>query len=257
MDERVALISGGSGGIGREIASAFAKENIRVILFSRNEDKLKKSVEELNVQREMAEYIVGDVCKINDILEAVQRIRSKYGKLDILVNCAGGGPVGGIQKITDEEWVQNISVKQLGYIRLTREALPLLIHSGKANIINIIGVFGKQPSKDFVVGSVTNAALMALTKAVADDVAGYGIRVNAINPGATNTGLWKETLKDLANGSELSPEEINQNIADMSPMHRIAEPKDIANLALFLVSDKAEFITGISINVDGGTYSGI
>lgn len=257
MDERVALISGGSGGIGRKIASAFAKENIRVILFSRSEDKLKKSVEELNVQREMAEYIVGDVCKINDILEAVQRIRSKYGKLDILVNCAGGGPVGGIQKITDEEWVQNISVKQLGYIRLTREALPLLIHSDKANIINIIGVFGKQPSKDFVVGSVTNAALMALTKAVADDVAGYGIRVNAINPGATNTELWKETLKNLANGSELSPEEINQNIADMSPMHRIAEPKDIANLALFLVSDKAEFITGISINVDGGTYSGI
>lgn len=174
-----------------------------------------------------------------------------------MVNCAGGGPVGGIQKITDEEWMQNITTKQLGYIRFTREALPLLINSGKGNIINIIGVFGKQPSKDFVVGSVTNAALMAFTKAVADDVARYGIRVNAINPGATNTELWKETLKYLAVDSELSPEQINQNIADLSPLHRIAEAKDIANLALFLISDKAEFITGISINVDGGTYSGI
>lgn len=247
MSERVALISGGSGGIGREIALGLTKENIRVILLARNEDKLKKAVEELNGQSGKADYIVGDVCRIQDILEAIQEIRSKYGKLDILVNCAGGGPVGGIQKITDEEWMQNITTKQLGYIRFTREALPLLINSGKGNIINIIGVFGKQPSKDFVVGSVTNAALMAFTKAVADDVARYGIRVNAINPGATNTELWKET----------SPEQINQNIADLSPLHRIAEAKDIANLALFLISDKAEFITGISINVDGGTYSGI
>lgn len=257
MTERVALISGGSGGIGREIALSFVKENIRVILFSRSEDKLKKTVEELNRQSERAEYIIGDVCNLHDISEAIQKIHSKYGKLDILVNCAGGGPVGGIQKITDEEWIQNISVKQLGYIRLTREALPLLIQPGKANIINIIGVFGKQPSKDFIIGSVTNAALMAFTKAVADDMAKYGIRVNAINPGATNTELWKETLKDLAADSELSPEQINQNIADLSPMHRIAEAKDIANLASFLISDKAEFITGISINVDGGTYSGI
>lgn len=257
MSERVALISGGSGGIGREIALGLTKENIRVILLARNEDKLKKAVEELNGQSGKADYIVGDVCRIQDILEAIQEIRSKYGKLDILVNCAGGGPVGGIQKITDEEWMQNITTKQLGYIRFTREALPLLINSGKGNIINIIGVFGKQPSKDFVVGSVTNASLMAFTKAVADDVARYGIRVNAINPGATNTELWKETLKYLAVDSELSPEQINQNIADLSPLHRIAEAKDIANLALFLISDKAEFITGISINVDGGTYSGI
>ena len=226
-------------------------------MFARNEERLKKVVEALSEQNGKADYIVGDVCRIQDISEAIQKIRSKYGKLDILVNCAGGGPVGGIQKITDEEWVQNISIKQLGYIRLTREALPLLIESGKGSIINIIGVFGKQPSKDFIIGSVTNAALMAFTKAVADDVARYGIRVNAINPGATNTKLWKETLKDLAAESELSPEQINQNIADLSPMHRIAETKDIANLALFLISDKAEFITGISINVDGGTYSGI
>ncbi len=257
MSERVALISGGSGGIGREIALGLIRENTRVILFARNEERLKKVVEALSEQNGKADYIVGDVCRIQDISEAIQKIRSKYGKLDILVNCAGGGPVGGIQKITDEEWVQNISIKQLGYIRLTREALPLLIESGKGSIINIIGVFGKQPSKDFIIGSVTNAALMAFTKAVADDVARYGIRVNAINPGATNTKLWKETLKDLAAESELSPEQINQNIADLSPMHRIAETKDIANLALFLISDKAEFITGISINVDGGTYSGI
>lgn len=254
MFERVALISGGSGGIGKEIALAFANENIRVILLSRNEDKFKKTVAEIEEQSGEAEYITGDVCKISDILKAVQIIRSKYKKLDILVNCAGGGPVGGIQKITDEEWLRNINLKQLGYIRLTRETLPLLISSGKGNII---GVFGKQPSRDFVVGSVTNAALMAFTKAVADDIAEYNIRVNAINPGATNTELWKETLRELATDSKLSPKEINHNIAELSPMHRIAETKDIANLATFLISDKAEFITGISINVGGGTYSGI
>ncbi|MGB8454879.1 MAG: SDR family oxidoreductase [Anaerocolumna sp.] len=257
MNAKVALISGGSGGIGQQIAKTFAKEGIAVILFARNEAKLKTVVSEIIEQDGQAEYITGDICNIEDIKNTISLIKEKYGSLHILVNSAGGGPVGGLQKTTDTEWLENIKVKQLGYIRLTREAIPLMIGTGEGIIINIIGVFGKQPSKDFIIGSVTNAALIAFTKAVADDTAQYNIRVNAINPGATNTELWSNTIIELGQEAGQDPESVNRKIAKLSPMGRIAEPSDIANVATFLISEKAGFITGISINVDGGTYGGI
>lgn len=257
MKKRVALVSGGSGGIGRQIAKTLAKEGITVVLFARHKDKLEKAVFEIVEQGGSAEYIIGDVCSIESIKKAISIISQKYNCLDILVNCVGAGPVGGLQKITDSEWVDNINVKQLGCIRMTREVLPLMIETNAGCIINIVGVFGKQPSKDFIIGSVTNAALMAFTKAAADELAQYHIRVNAINPGATNTELWRNTLAELGREMKNSPEIINQTIANLSPMGRIAEPSDIADVASFLISEKARFITGISINVDGGAYSGI
>lgn len=257
MKKRVALISGGSGGIGRQIAKTFAKEGITVVLFARRKDKLEKAVFEIVEQGGNAEYIIGDVCSMDSIENAISIIFQKYNGLDILVNCAGAGPVGGLRKITDSEWLDNINVKQLGYIRMAREVLPLMIETGAGCIINIIGVFGKQPSKDFIIGSVTNAALMAFTKASADELAQYNIRVNAINPGATNTELWGNTLVELGKEMKKSPEVVNETIANLSPMGRIAEPSDIADVASFLISEKARLITGISINVDGGTYCGI
>lgn len=257
MEQKVALISGGSGGIGRQIAMDFAKENITVILLARNEKKLKSVVDEITLSGGKADYILADVTDIKQIKEAFDRIGNKYGKLDILINCAGAGPVGGILEIEDSVWENSIDVKQLGYIKMTREAMRLMKQLKQGCIINIIGVFGKQPSSDFIVGSVTNAALIAFTKAAADEAAKSNIRINAINPGATNTELWADTVKEIASHSKMMPDEVNKNIAEMSPMKRLAEPSDISDTAMFLISDRAKFITGISINVDGGTYSGI
>ncbi|WP_297420025.1 SDR family oxidoreductase [Clostridium sp.] len=257
MSQRVAIISGGSGGIGKTIAKAYAKLGINVVLLARNEERLKEAVKEITAEGGISKYVTADVTNTYSLQNAVKEVYEMFGHIDILVNCAGGGPVGGILDISDEQWSENINIKQQGYVKLTRESIPYLIKSGGGHIINIIGVFGKQPHPDFIIGSMTNAALLAFTKAVSEEVAKFNIYVNAINPGATDTELWKNTLDEIALKSNVSAEMINKSISETSPLGRIANPEDIASVATFLISDNAKFITGSSINVDGGAYRGI
>lgn len=257
MDKRVAIISGGSGSIGTSIANAFTKLGIIVVLLARNEDSLKNVIQNINEKGGMAKYIITDITKTSMIQEAIIQTYNDFGHIDIIVNCAGGGPVGNILDITDEQWSSDISVKQLGCVKLVREAIPYLIKSNGGHIINIIGVFGKQPHPDFIVGSMINAALLAFTKAVADDVAKFKIHVNAINPGATNSELWSKTVAQMAKNADTSLDAINKSTEEASPFNAIAQPNDIANVATFLISDNASFVTGCSINVDGGAFKGI
>lgn len=257
MEKKVAIISGGSGGIGKTIAKSYAKLGINVVLLARNEERLKEAVKEITSEGGSAKYVIADVTNASTLQKAINEVFDDFGRVDIVVNCAGGGPVGGILDITDEQWTENISIKQQGYVRLTREAIPYLIKSGGGHIINIIGVFGKQPHPDFIIGSMTNAALLAFTKAVSEEVAKFNIYVNAINPGATDTELWQSTVNEMSVKSSIPADIINKNISELSPLGRIANPEDIAKVAEFLISDSAKFITGSSINVDGGAYRGI
>jgi len=257
MSQKVAIISGGSGGIGKTIAKAYAKLGINVVLLARNEERLKDAVKEIDSNGGTSKYVIADVTNTCTLQNAVKEVYEMFGHIDIIVNCAGGGPVGGILDISDEQWSENINIKQQGCVKLTRESIPYLIKSGGGHIINIIGVFGKQPHPDFIIGSMINAALLAFTKAVSEEVAKFNIYVNAINPGATDTELWKNTLDEMALKSNVSAEMINKSISEASPFGRIANPQDIANVAEFLISDNAKFITGSSINVDGGAYRGI
>jgi 3-oxoacyl-[acyl-carrier protein] reductase len=257
MSQKVAIISGGSSGIGKAIAKSYARLGINVVLLARNKERLKAAVEEIIIEGGVAKYVVADVSNTGTLQQAIKEVFDKFGHIDIIVNCAGGGPIGGVLDISDEQWDENINVKQQGYVRLTREAIPYLIKSGGGHIINIIGMFGKQPHPDFIIGSMTNAALLAFTKAVSEEVAKFNIYVNAINPGATDTELWKNTVNEMALKANVSTDIINKSISEASPLGRIAHPEDIANVAEFLISDNAKFITGCSINVDGGAYRGI
>lgn len=257
MVKKVAIISGGSGGIGKTIAKSYAKLGINVVLLARNEKRLKEAVEEITTEGGVAKYVVADVTNTSILQKVIKEVFADFGRVDIIVNCAGGGKVGGILDISDEQWNENININQQGYVRLTREAIPYLIKSGGGHIINIIGVFGKQPHPDFIIGSMTSAALLAFTKAVSEEVAKFNIYVNAINPGPTDTELWKNIVDERALKSNVSADMIKKNISEASPLGRIANPEDIANVAEFLISDNAKFITGSSINVDGGAYRGI
>jgi NAD(P)-dependent dehydrogenase (short-subunit alcohol dehydrogenase family) len=254
---KTALISGGSSGIGKEIARQFAEQGIHVILLARDEQKLKVAADDIYNKKGKVDFVSADVTNVESLKTALEKVKQIVSdKLDVLVNCAGGGPVGGLSVITDSEWDESINIKQMGYVRLTRESLPLLKAAKSASVINVIGVFGKQPHPDFIIGSMTNAALLAFTKAISEEVAKDNITVNAINPGATDTPLWTETVKQMAEIAGVEPEEINRNIAGMSPMGRITVPEDVARVASFLISEGASFITGTSINVDGGTFRG-
>lgn len=254
---KVALISGGSSGIGKAIAKEFVNSGIKVAILARKRERLDAAVEELKQIGGRAIGVCADVTDVFSLKKALERVKSEFGRLDILVNSAGGGPVGGIMDITDSQWNENIAVKQMGYVKLTREAIPYIKESGGGNIINIIGVFGKQPHSNFIIGSMTNSALLSFTKAISEEMAQYNIRVNAINPGACDTPLWSNTLKEMSEKIGGDINKINDEIANLSPFKRISKPEDVAKLAAFMISDNASFITGVSVNVDGGAYRGI
>ncbi|MGX7245811.1 SDR family NAD(P)-dependent oxidoreductase [Enterococcus quebecensis] len=251
---RTIIISGGAGGIGSAIAQRFLDLEDNVILLDINQNKL----ENLKKEDPRINYHMCNVTDTANIKMVVKNIKDTIGKIDVLVNTAGGGPVGDFTDISDEEWQKNIDLKQLGYVRMCREFLPLIKKSPSGKIINVVGTFGKQPSPDFIVGSMTNAALLSFTKAIADDLSKIGINVNAINPGAVDTELWSRTLDELSDRyQEKDRQTIDTEMRALSGFGRITLPSDVANAAEFLASEKASFMSGTSINIDGGIYAGL
>lgn len=251
---RTVVISGGAGGIGSEVARRFLELNDHVILLDINKSKLA----ELKQRNPAIDYFICDVTDTVSIRSVVRDIEKAIGKIDVLINTAGGGPVGDFTDISDEQWISNIMLKQIGYVRMCREFLELIKKSEHGKIINVIGTFGKQPSADFIIGSMTNAALLSFTKAIADDLSQIGINVNAINPGAVDTELWSKTLQGLEVRYPGKTEEtIDKEMRAISGFNRITLPSDVANAAEFLASEKSNFMSGTSINIDGGIYAGI
>ncbi|MBP2098063.1 SDR family NAD(P)-dependent oxidoreductase [Enterococcus rivorum] len=251
---RTVVISGGAGGIGSEIARQFLELKDHVILLDINKSKLAT----LKQGNSALDYYICDVTNTASIRSIVKDIEEANGKVDVLINTAGGGPVGDFTDISDEQWITNITLKQLGYVRMCREFLELIKKSEHGKIINVIGTFGKQPSADFIVGSMTNAALLSFTKAIADDLSRIGINVNAINSGAADTELWSKTLNELEKRyPEKSIETIDKEMRALSGFNRITLALDVANAAEFLASEKSNFMSGTSINIDGGIYAGI
>lgn len=229
LQGKVAIITGASRGIGKAIALAFAHEGMRLVICARGEEQLKITEEEIK-DRYHTEVVI-----------------------DILVNNAGGAHVGGIFQFTDEDFENHIHLKVLGYIRTAREVIPYMQQQGGGRIINIIGTAGKEPAPFMMLPGITNGALLNFTKALAAELALHKITVNAVNPGTTETLLTEQTLSAKSILQEKSIEEIKQALINSNPFERLAKPEDVASAVIFLSSDAASFISGISVNVDGGT----
>lgn len=248
MNKKIAIVTGATGSIGYKIVESLISNNYKVIAFAQNLSKLK------NLQNHSPENI--EVYSVNlknllDIESTFQIIKNKYNTIELLINSAGAGPLGGIREISDINWIENINLKLLGYIRVSREVIPLMKNANNGRIINIVGTFGKQPSLFFIVGSVINAALLSFTKALSLELAETNITVNAVNPGAVQSLLWKETINQiLASGKK----EL-QFLTD--PHLKLVQPEDVARAVLYLADEKNNIITGTSINVDNGVYSGL
>lgn len=258
LQGKVALITGGSKGIGKAIALAMAREGIRLALCARDEQQLKLAADEIQIHTK-ADIIAlkANMTKLNDIHRFVAAAVKKFNRIDILVNNAGGAHIGGILNTTDEDWEYHIQLKLLGYIRAARAVVPHMKANGGGKIINIIGTAGKEPNALFMVPGVTNGALLNLTKSLSKDLEGDHISVNAVNPGTTDTSLTEETFKSLAQIFQKTSEEIRASSVNSSPQGRIVAPDDVAKAVLFLASDASSVINGTSINVDAGKVLGL
>ena len=243
LDGKVALVTGGSSGIGKSIVLLYAKEGADVVINSRKEEALKE-VCKLNESK--ITYVVGDITQDEVVKKIAEYIKTKFGKLDILVNNAGWCPVQPLKeiKISDYDKAFNLDVRAL--VNVTIECLPLILKA-KGNILNIstVGASHRGPNLSMYLGA--KAAVENFTRCWALELVKDGVRVNCISPGAIETNIWNVT--DL---SEEEAKKHKESMEKVIPMGRFGTPEEVANVALFLVSSEASYVTGSIYAVDGG-----
>jgi NAD(P)-dependent dehydrogenase (short-subunit alcohol dehydrogenase family) len=243
LEDKIALVTGGGAGIGRAIAETFAREGAKVMIADRDGDAAKEVADAIVKSNGAASAHEVDVTDTAWVKKLMEEIGTVYGRLDVLVNNAGVGERGDFRHLSDEAWERVWSVNLDGTVRCAREAFDLLKASGKASIINLSSIMATKHTRQMAVYSATKGAVSALSRSLAVEYAPYGIRVNTLLPGYVETALI---------GRYLSNPMIAKALLTQTPLRRFGTPQDIANAALFLASDEAAYITGASLNVDGG-----
>jgi len=250
---KVAMISGASRGIGRATALGLAEEGVKLALNARGAEPLEKLADEIRSRHEVDVLTVpGDMTQASVVEAFARRSVERFGRVDILVNNAGSSQGGVFWEIPEQIWLDSLGLKLFGYVRLMQAVIPQMIRQGGGRIVNVVGNSGKQPIATMLPGGAANAALLAITKGVADSVARHNIVVNAVNPGPIRTDRWDGLMERL--GKELgvpAPEYEKRFVQDI-PAGRVGRPEEIADIIVFLASERAAYVTGTSITADGG-----
>jgi NAD(P)-dependent dehydrogenase (short-subunit alcohol dehydrogenase family) len=239
---KVCVVTGSTGGIGLETARLLAAEGARVVTSGRRGAP--------GVGEEL--HVVGDLGEPGAPDTLVARAAEELGGLDVLVNNVGEAYQARFEQLTDDQWDEMWQVNVMSAVRAIRAALPHLRAAGAGAIVNVASTAGKRPSTGMPNYSVTKAALLSLSRLVADLYAGDGIRCNAVTPGPTATDAWLGDggLADQQGGDR---DEVLRKVAAGRPLGRLAEPAEIAAVIAFLCSDRAAYVTGAAWSVDGGT----
>ena len=253
LDGRAALITGGSDGLGRGMALRFAQSGADVAILARSAGKLAEA--KAMIEKAAGTRVVTLPCDLLDAAatrEAFATAEKALGKIDILVNNAGTSRAGPFESITDEDWHEDIELKLMAAVRLARCALPGMKARRWGRIINVLNTGAKAPRPGGAPTGVSRAAGLALTKVLAGDGAPYNVLVNALMVGLIKSGQWERLHADKAPNEPIG--DFLQAMADdrKIPLGRIGETEEFANVACFLASDLAGYVTGTSINVDGG-----
>ncbi len=243
LEDKVALVTGGGAGIGRAIAETFAREGAHVVVADRDGDAAKEVAAAIVKSNGAASAHEVDVTDTPQVKALMEEIGAAHGRLDVLVNNAGVGERSDFRHLDDEAWDRVWKVNLDGTVRCAREAFDLLKASGKASVINLSSIMATKHTRQMAVYSATKGAVSALSRSLAVEYAPYGIRVNTLLPGYVETALI---------GRYISNPMIAKALLTQTPLRRFGTPQDIANAALFLASDEAAYITGASLNVDGG-----
>ncbi len=241
LQGKIALVTGGSRGIGRAIATELAKEGATVIInYSKDDLSAEETLKEIESFGGYSKLYKGDISNYDICKNMIDFIINTFGKIDIIINNAGVSFRGLFMDFTDKNINDIFGINVLGAMYLSKEALPHMINRGKGNIINISSIWGEAGASCEVLYSSTKGAINLFTKSLAKEVAPMGIRVNAIAPGVIDTEM----------NSFLSKEE-REELEEEIPSGRFGNPKEVAKLVTFLCSDKCEYLTGQIIKVDG------
>jgi NAD(P)-dependent dehydrogenase (short-subunit alcohol dehydrogenase family) len=246
---KVALITGAGKGMGAAIARLFASEGARLALAGRTLKHVEAVAESLGQE---AIAIRLDVASRPDWDAAIAAVSAKWGRLDILVNCAGVSQAASIEDVTEEDWRRHMATNLDGVFHGCRASLPLMKASGEpGSIVNIGSAFALRPMGAFAAYSTSKAAVITLTRTIALHCAtsGYNIRANVVHPGGTETDMLEQALADTG----MPRQDAYDYFAKIHPMGRLGKPEEVARAALFFASDASSFTTGAEISVDGGS----
>ncbi len=258
LEGKVAVVTGASMGIGKAAARLFAREGASVVICARGQGALDEAAAGIKELGSDVLAVKADMMVQADIDNLISSTVGKFGGLDILVNNVGDATRGTIITKTDEDWQYDLEVNLYSAIRCVREAVPHMKERGGGRIINVSTVYAKQPTPGPVGYSAAKAALMNLSRHLADELAGDNILVNAVCPGPIMTPMWERSARLRGQEMGMEPQEVIDYIAESYiPLGRFGEADEVAGLIVFLASRWASFITGTAISTDGGMNRGI
>ena len=254
---RKAVVTGGSLGIGFATAQELLAAGVSVALVARNKARLDENAARLKGANGAQVFTIGaDMSQAAEVARAMKEAQAAFGHIDILVNNAGSTPAGGLE-LADEIWLNSLNLKLMGYVRAARALLPGMVERKWGRVINVIGLGAYQANPQYLAGGAINASLLAVTKALAKSVAHAGVTVNGINPGPIATPRFKDLVRQRATKAGVSIEQEEAASMAKVPMGRAGEPEECAAIIAFLASQRAAYISGALVGVDGAASSGL
>lgn len=253
LKNKVAVVTGASKGMGKAIAFEFAKQGAQVCLVSRSKESLEEAVKEIKEQtgREVF-FVVGDVKDPLLSKRVYDEVINKWGSCHILVNNAGGPKMGSFLEHSDEAWDEAIQQNLLSVVRFTKQFAVKMKEQQWGRVINISSTLAKEPTAQMVLSATARAGVSAFSKAISNELAEFNITINTICPGGVLTDRLVNLVSEMAKKNSVKYEEQLAQNGSLIPMKRLASPEEIADFTVCLASEKASYVTGQSIMVDGG-----
>jgi len=258
LKNRVAIVAASSQGIGRATAEAFAAEGCKVAMCARNEAALTQAGDAIR-KRYGVEVLAEafDVTQATTVHDFVEKVVAKFGGVDICVTNAGGPPAKGFLAASNEEWQKAVELNLLSAVYFAKEVIPHMQKKKWGRIVTITSITTKQPVADLVLSNAVRAAVVGLVKSLANEFGKDGILVNNVAPGYTATERLKDLAASRSKASGKTQQEIFEGWAADAPLKRLGEPREVADAIVWLASERASYITGQTILVDGGIYKGL
>jgi 3-oxoacyl-[acyl-carrier protein] reductase len=258
LKNRVAIVAASSQGIGRATAEAFAGEGCKVAMCARNAQTLQQAAEQ--IKKDHGTEVLAEPVDVTDpaaVHDFVDKVVANFGSADICVTNAGGPPAKGFLATTREDWQRAVESNFLTAVYFAREVIPHMQRKRWGRIITITSISTKQPVPDLVLSNAVRAAVVGLVKSLANEFGKDGILVNNVGPGFTATDRLKELAKTRSAASGKDEKEIFEGWAADAPVKRLGEPNEVADTIVWLASERASYITGQTLLVDGGLYKGL
>jgi NAD(P)-dependent dehydrogenase (short-subunit alcohol dehydrogenase family) len=254
---KVVVVSGGSRGIGRGIAAAFAAEGARTVLAASSQANLEAAADAIGRTAPIRpEVVAADLRREEGCAAVFRSVAERHGRCDILVNSAGATRAGAFASLSEDTWQDGFALKFFGCVRLCRLFWPLLA-AAKGHVVSVIGGAARTPDPEFLIGGAVNAAMHNFTKGLAGLGKRDGVNVNAILPGMTETERVEQLFRQRAEAGQTSVDAVRAALIAKDGLARLGKPEDVAALAVFLCSARARHIQGTAIAVDGGATPGL